>query len=167
VNVEAFRVLAERYCAFIESFDALKRGEFVWQLAEHLIGLYATGAKLPSGGGDDDFDAPSVVTTEEWWELFQRLGRKLGDVECYAVMFDPYESDSKPVMGSLADDAADVYRELKDGLGVIASGGGIENAVWAWRFGFDSHWGKHAAEALYALHSLTYPGSVKWVGRDE
>ena len=165
--VATFRVLAERYCAFIESSDSLKRGEFVWQLAEHLIGLYATGMRLPTGTGDDDFDAPSAMTHEEWHELFERLGRKLGDVDHYSVMFDPYESGSTPVTGSLADDAADVYLDLKSGLAVIGAGDGLANAVWEWRFGFDNHWGKHAAEALYALHSLTHPGSVKCVARDE
>ena len=40
-RIEAFRVVAERYCAFIEASDSLKRGEFVWQLAEHLVALYA------------------------------------------------------------------------------------------------------------------------------
>jgi hypothetical protein len=166
-HIATFRVLAERYCAFIESCDSLRRGEFVWQLAEHLIGLYAAGMRLPFPSGDDDFDSPSAMTHEEWQELFQRLSRKLGDVDCYSVMFDPYESGSTPVTGSLADDAADVYRDLKSGLAVIGVGGGLDNAVWEWRFGFDNHWGKHAAEALYALHSLTHPGGVKWVAQDE
>ena len=166
-KIATFRVLAERYCAFIESSDPLKRGEFVWQLAEHLIALYAAGAELPFASVDDDFDAPDPVTHEEWQGLFRRLGRKLGDVDYYSVMFDPSEFDSTPVTGSLADDAADVYRDLKRGLAVIAVGLGLDNAVWEWRFAFDNHWGKHAAEALYALHSLTHPGSVKWVDRDE
>lgn len=83
---------------------------------------------------------------------------------CYSVMFDPYEFDSAPVTGSLADDAADVYRDLKGGLTVIAEGGALENAVSEWRFGFDHHWGRHAADAL---HALTHPGSVKWIDRHE
>ena len=61
--------------------------------------------------------------------------------------------------GSLADDAADIYRDLPSGLN--------DNAVGEWRFGFDNNWGKHAAEALYALHSLTHPGSIRWLARDE
>jgi hypothetical protein len=165
--ISTFRVLAESYCAFIDSSESLERGEFVWQLAEHLVGLYAAGMRLPFPGGDDDFDAPASMTSEEWQELYQRLGSKLGNVAFYSVMFDPYELGATPVTGSLADDAADIYRDLRVGLNVIESEGGLDNAVWEWRFGFDNHWGKHAAEALLALHSLTHPGSVKWVGRDE
>ena len=29
----------------------------VWQLAEHLIGLYSAGMRLPFASGNDDFDA--------------------------------------------------------------------------------------------------------------
>lgn len=165
--VTTFRVLAERYCAFIESFDSLKRGEFVWQLAEHLVDLYAAGMRLPSQYGDDGFEAPASMTNAEWQELFWRLRRKLGDADLYSVMFDPYESGATPIAGSLADDAADIYRDLRRGLAVIAVDGGLDNAVWEWQFGFDNHWGEHATAALYALHSLTHPGSVMWVARDE
>jgi hypothetical protein len=166
-NVEAFKVLAERYCAFIETSESLGRGEFVWQLAEQLIALYAAGMKLPSATGDDDFDAPDAMATAESRELFQRLDRTLGDASDYSLMFDPYDFKTPPVTGSLADDASDVYRDLKRGLEVISAGGSLENAVWEWQFGFDYHWGAHAAHALKALHSLTHPGSVKWVARNE
>jgi hypothetical protein len=112
---------------------------------------------LPIGTGDDDFDAPEGMTSVEWQELFQRLDRKLGDVSDYSLMFDPYEFKTTPVTGSLADDAGDVYRDLKRGLEVIAAGGSLETAVWEWQFGFEHHWGNHAAHALHALHSLTRP----------
>jgi Domain of unknown function (DUF5063) len=80
-------------------------------------------------------------------------------------MFDPYESGATPVMGSLADDAADIYRDLRGGLSLIDVDGGLDNAVWEWQFGFEYHWGVHAASALYALHSLTR--SDKRVARGE
>ena len=166
-SIEAFKIAAERYCAFIDASESLKRGEFVWQLMEHFVPLYAAGMRLPLAIGDDDFDAPSAMTHEEWQELFQRLSTQLGDADYYSVIFDPYEFDATPVTGSLADDAADVYRDLKSGLAVIAEGGALEDAVWEWRFGFDNHWGRHTAEALYALHALTHPGSVKAISRDE
>jgi hypothetical protein len=166
-NVEAFRVLAERYCAFIETSGSLRRGEFVWQLAEHFVALYAAAMNLPIGTGEEDFGARQGLTSVEWQELFQRLDMKLGDVSDYSLIFDPYELKRTPVTGSLADDAADVYRDLQRGLEVIAAGGSLEDAVWEWQFGFEHHWGKHAAHALHALHSLTRPGSAKRVGRNE
>jgi hypothetical protein len=162
-NVEAFKTLAERYCAFIESSESLERGGFVWRLAEHFVALYDAGMKLPFAIGDDDTDSPESMTSDEWQALYERHGAKLGDVNDYSFMFDPYDSTVTPVIGSLSDDAADVYRDLKDGLVVLTGGRALENAGWEWHFGFDNHWGRHTAHALYALHSLTHPGSVRSV----
>ena len=143
------------------------RGEFVWQLLEHLVALYAAAMNLPLGMSDDDFDAPEAMTSEDWWELYQRLGKKLSEVNEYSFMFDPYDFDSTPVTGSLADDAADIYRDIRRGLAVIGAGDSLENAVWEWQTSFDHHWGRHAAHAIHALHSLTHSGSVRWINRDE
>jgi hypothetical protein len=167
LSVESFKSFAERYCAFIESSESLMRGEFVWQLAEHFVALYDAGMKLPFAMGDDATDAPESISHDEWRVLYERLGAKLGDVDDYSFMFDPYDSTATPVIGSLSDDAADVYRDLRNGLGVLAEGGALEDAVWEWHFGFDNHWGRHTAHALYALHALTHPGSMKSVKRTD
>ena len=62
--------------------------------------------------------------------------------------------DSPEVTGSLADDIADVYRDLRTGLRKWQRGesGG---ALWEWRFNFEAHWGQHADDALRAIHSLS------------
>ena len=36
---------------------------------------------------------------------------------------------------------------------VLAEGAPEGDVVWEWRFGFYSHWGRHATEALRALHA--------------
>ena len=80
------------------------------------------------------------MTTDQWWSLFQRLHHQLGS-------FDSV------VEGSLSDDIADIYRDLRDGFVPHASGD-LGEAVWNWRTDFDSHWARHAAHALYALQVL-------------
>ena len=80
------------------------------------------------------------MTTDEWWILFQRLQRQL-------------ESFDSVVDGSLSDDIADVYRDLRNGFLPYDSGDAGE-AVWTWRTEFESHWGRHAAHAIYALQVL-------------
>jgi hypothetical protein len=79
----------------------MARGEFVWQLAEHFVALYAAGMKLPFASGDNETDAPESMTSEEWQSLYERLGAQLGDVNDYNFMFDPYAAKARPVMGSL------------------------------------------------------------------
>ena len=59
-------------------------------------------------------------------------------VDLYWEVFDPREL-SEPVAGSLSDDLADIYRDLRRGL--AAAERDIEEAVWDWRFSYETHWG--------------------------
>ena len=53
----------------------------------------------------------------------------------------------------LADDIADIYRDLKEGLVLSETHQAPpENIIWNWRVLFYSHWGKHAMDALLAIH---------------
>lgn len=67
--------------------------------------------------------------------------------------------EEEPLTGDLADDLADVYRDLKPGL-VLYEGGHIDEAVWHWNFHFNIHWGRHAAEALYAMHAFATDNDI-------
>jgi hypothetical protein len=60
-------------------------------------------------------------------------------------------SDAQPIGASPSDDLLDVYWDLQRGLAAFDSGRASE-AVWIWRFGFETHWGDHAVDALRALH---------------
>jgi hypothetical protein len=83
-----------------------------------------------------------------------RLGRKLADHDVYSVVFDPYDPDSAPVTGSLADDVVD-FNDLQEEFAELRAGR-VANAQWQWKFGFDHHWGKHAVEMIYALYHVRW-----------
>lgn len=59
---------------------------------------------------------------------------KLGDWDPYCQLFDPTE-DSEAIHGTLADDIADIYRDLRDGLVFREAQQGLpdEDALWTWR----------------------------------
>jgi hypothetical protein len=57
------------------------------------------------------------------------------------------------VMLSLGDDLVDICRDLKRGLLALDAGALGEDVTWEWRFGFYTHWGRHATEALRVLHA--------------
>jgi hypothetical protein len=57
----------------------------------------------------------------------------------------------KPVTASLADDIADIYRDVVSGLRHYRAGHRDE-AVWQWTFTLQSHWGGHITGAIRALH---------------
>jgi Domain of unknown function (DUF5063) len=57
------------------------------------------------------------------------------------------------IHGSLADDLADIYRDLKKGL-ILSEKTSAEDALWNWRLHFDFHWGNHAMSALKAIQDI-------------
>jgi hypothetical protein len=151
---QEFGLAAGRYCAFVESGDDRDRDRFVQELERHLVDLYSAAIDLPPGDADGPEAAPSMTSTE-FRELERRLSEKLGNSDVYWFMFDPYD-DGTLVAATLADDIAGIYGDLKDGFALLEAGGSPEGAVWEWRFGFEHHWGRHAAHALYAVHVLRH-----------
>ena len=98
------------------------------------------------------------ISLQDWEPVRKRVADRLRS-DYYWQVFEPLEvARPEPVSGSLSDDLADVWRDLKVGLQAMdgnALGGGTE-AVWHWRFSFESHWVQHAAGAIAALSALCY-----------
>jgi Domain of unknown function (DUF5063) len=140
VAIEAFVAAARRFVRFVEDSEALSREAFFRNAQTSMLDLYTTAMSLDHGQPTDDADPPSSTTTDEWRILFQRLQRQL----------EPFDS---VVDGSLSDDIADVYRDLRNGF-LSYDSGDVDDAVWKWRTEFESHWGRHAAHAIYALQVL-------------
>lgn len=136
-----FYELARDYCCFIkEEIDV----ESIQRLIELLMKLYLCAIKLPNVEYDSKTTCPKpkqesikfntqIETT--YWEIF-----------------DPFIQD-EPVCGNLIDDLSDIYHDLQIGM-MQYDQGRTQNAVWEWKFTFDSHWGNHAIDALRALNTL-------------
>jgi hypothetical protein len=156
-ETDDFASEARHYCAFVDNTEALGRDDLILQLQDHLIRLYSAALRLPAGEPSES-DVPEVKH-DEWVALDKRLTLQLGDFDYYSLIFDPYEPDSASVVGSLADDIASIYQDLQDGLAMIEKSSVA--AAWEWRESFKTHWGRHLTHALYAVFSLTHPGSVR------
>jgi hypothetical protein len=135
-----------------------------------LAELYATAHRLPEVGLKDaskDIPESLAVSTEEWRSLFATVQSILGQQDLYWAYFDPSEpQDSKeePICGSLADDLADIYADVKPGVRAWESGQDpyLENIVFAWKTPlFGSHWGVHAVSAMRALHPIAYMRGIQ------
>ena len=98
-------------------------------LEQALVALCAAGLALEELGLDDESDPPEAMTTEEAAALQRHLGQKLGKYDLYIVIYEPYDLDSSPVTGSLADDIADIYRDVQDGFAELRDGK-FANANW-------------------------------------
>jgi hypothetical protein len=117
-----------------------------------LLRLYAYALELPQAWSDDLADRSDVerLAEEKWRKAVAACDRL--PLNLYSEVFNPLEAtDVTPVTGSLADDLADIYRDVASGLRAYELGNRA-GAVWEWSFGLHSHLGAHATSAIRALH---------------
>jgi hypothetical protein len=162
--VESFVSLVRQYCAVIDEASTLDRAEILARIYPILPRLIDQAIAMPKIGdseeteevedtqSDDDLPKKSRSTHEERRQVYKLFQEKLGAWDQYCEIFDP-NKDMDPIGGSLADDLADIYFDLKEGLALHESGESEPSQViWEWRFSFDIHWGEHATSALRALY---------------
>jgi Domain of unknown function (DUF5063) len=152
---EEFSKVAVEFCAVIDTASSVDREEFLSQIYGILPRLIQKAIALPSLSYADDDDATThgkQMKNVEWKRLYETLKKEVGEWNLYWQVFDPTK-DSEAIRGSLADDLADIYRDLSDGLGTDKSDVALQrNAIFSWRSRYYSHWGQHAINALYAIH---------------
>ena len=71
----------------------------------------------------------------------------------------PADTTDERTQGDLADDLADIYRDIKPGLTAWNTGDDayLEDIFYQWlQQGHIHHWGRHAVNAMRALHWLVY-----------
>lgn len=144
---------AERYCSLIEQVESMERETFVVEVTAALMAVLHAAMDLPDLSATDEF-VDEGLSDEEWRARFDAIEARLGDWSAYATTLSPFEEDATEVATpALADDLSDVWRDLKAGLLSLERGGDREDVLWEWRFGFYTHWGRHAVEALRVLHA--------------
>ena len=71
----------------------------------------------------------------------------------FEVIWDPFEGNE--IVGtSFTDALGDIYCDLKKGICEYEAGN-YNNAAFEWKMSRDIHWGRHAVEAIQALHILS------------
>jgi len=153
---ERFVDLAETYCRLIDRRGKLGTEEFLNSVQRVLPQLYATAIAL-SQGRRSNAEYPAPV--DSWEPIWADLRDNLGRWDVHWEGFHPYRLDPKdPMAGSLADDLASIYRDLKRGLAIWSLGTpkARRDAVWDLRYNFEIHWGRHVLVALRALHARRF-----------
>lgn len=144
-RLEAFFHTAAEFCRWAEG-DPAAPDEEVATALRLLSGLYAQALELPTLF--DEADAPGLPH-EEWLAIYKRFGSL--PFNHYAAYSAPYDTeDPCPGIGDIADDLADIWRDLRGGLALYEKGNRAA-AAWEWRDSFNIHWGRHAAGALHAF----------------
>jgi len=156
-SASQFSRVAEQFCSTVDAAFEMNRKDFLVRIYSLLPKLINEAIQLPSislSDDDEPSDAEKIFTRmneQEWGELYQSLKKHLGEWDLYWQVFDP-TTDREADAGSLADDLADTYRDLKEGLLQQQCGARVEEIIWDWRLHFYSHWGKHAMDALLTCH---------------
>lgn len=147
--IRAFASDARDYCAWCEGARASDPGQLLSEAVRHLARLYAAALDLPEVEFSDHPDPPSMEH-EAWSAMFKSFG--VLPFSWYREVFDPsIDGAEEPVIGDLADDLADIYKDLVEGIWLLDRGH-AKAATWSWKTSFGAHWGLHAVSALRALH---------------
>lgn len=151
------KLVADRFSAearrFVEWADGTSdAGPLTAPVAlRRVVALYAAALALPqpwsehvSPSRDQHADVPVALAAV-------RLRAAAIPLQHYSEIFSPHVLQDEPVVGDLADDLVDIYRDLARGLQLHAAGL-VDDALWEWGFNFQIHWGEHASSAIRALH---------------
>ena len=139
------------YLQLIESSDSLPVLTLLARAANVLGRIYSATWKIEPAQPTEE------TTSERRRSPMKRLASQLGSSDPYFCVFNARVQD-EPVMGSLADDLADIYLDLAGALDEFDAGR-HDDAVWGWRFVLRGHAGDHLVRALPALHALLREGS--------
>lgn len=155
-NLHNMANAAQQYCNLVETVDQLHCEEWIRQMAVVLARLHAAVATLemePMAGG-----YPAAPNFEARFELFSRIRELLGDYDGYWLEYDKVGEEACK-SGSLADDFADIYFDLKAGLDWLeAHPQDTEGALALWHAGYKMHWGQHVVDASRQIYTLISAG---------
>jgi hypothetical protein len=161
-QVVAFQCAASQFCDLLE-LDAAKPELWIREVLMALSDLYMEANRLlmlEPVEFLEDLPEQFSVHHDQWKAIYDRVSRALPQT-WYLTYFDLTEAlnpDQVPVIGDLADDLADIYRDLKPGLRATESQDDavMGTALFQWQFSFQRHWGDHAVNAMKLLHQLVY-----------
>lgn len=161
-----FRTAAEEFCGLVEQSAASGAADFLAVAERRLVALYAAALQLEADASSDG-DWSARIPHEAWRDIYVRLQTILGPYDQYREIFDPaalgdpsgsIEGGDEPVVASLSDDLADIWRDLRPGLmaWALANERKRGDIAWEWQASFTSHWGQHLVDALRAIHWWRY-----------
>ena len=141
---------AARFCFLIEHVHDYNHTEWLTEISLILPRIHAVMGLIDTPNKRECLFTLSDL--EERFELFCDLKKTLGERD--GCEWGEELRDNE-LYGSLADDLADRYFEIKRGLDLIHVGEeNLPAALSIWRDGFFLHWGKHLIDAQKHLYDL-------------
>jgi Domain of unknown function (DUF5063) len=151
--LQRFRVAATNFLETVDSSSELERDTFLASVSRCLAELYSSALYLPAVEPETAAVDETPFATAQWAELFQSIKEKIGPLDAYWAVFDSAEEEA-PVQGSLAGDISEIYYDLRQNFQLEEKQISRADLLWELRESFREHWGRHAIEALKAIHAL-------------
>jgi hypothetical protein len=155
-----FAALSRQVCAALAAGDA-SASELQRLLGEVVVAATA----LPDAPPDDEDGSELDPDHRRTVLRLQREGLAAVDAGFYWSIVDPLEgldvsgasipTTPEPTFGSFADDLGDIYAGLADGLQAWDAGR-LDEAIWRWRYGFRSIWGRDICDALRVVWQVQH-----------
>ncbi len=158
-NVIEFVTVANEYCAFIERIVQVSGKDILVDFHKLLPFLYLKATLLPKIESCFDETNEKFVTEAAWQQYYDTLRTKLGKHDEYFEVFDPMIHDlDGPATGSIAENLADIYQDIKDFLLLYRIGDEaiMNDAIWECKMNFEQFWGQKLTNALRAIHHSVY-----------
>jgi hypothetical protein len=160
-QVIEFVAVSNELCNFLEQARAFSRSDFVNKTRKILPLLYYKASLLPPTEAVFEDGTEKFVTEEDWQNVHDAILGKLGRYNDYPEVIDPVLRDTEDsVGGSIAENLADIYQDLKDFIMVYRLGTVdlMNDALWECVQHFDQNWGQKLLNSLRAIHNLIHGG---------
>ncbi|MCD4768707.1 MAG: DUF5063 domain-containing protein [Bacteroidales bacterium] len=154
-EVIEFTAVANEYCSFLGTSSEYTGEQILLFMQRLLPLLYSKSLSLPRVEPMMEESHEKSVTEEEWQAIDERIVVKLGEADDFPEVFDNRVSESElPVIGSIAENLADIFQDLKDYLVVYSMGTTdlMNDALWECKENFRLSWGQKLLSALRAVH---------------
>ena len=154
-----FLTSAMDFCTAVDSYASLSPEAFLSKIGNVLVELYGHALALPNVE-PNSYDADKIPFHKEAvGNVWIFLRDKLGPLDMYWTVFNSTQQ-GEPIQAGLSQDISEIYSDMKDNLEIAGRCAINADVVWTLRDDFRHHWGKHAVDALKAIHDLRASGSI-------
>ncbi|HEX2788316.1 MAG TPA: DUF5063 domain-containing protein [Ignavibacteria bacterium] len=143
---------AREYCRYIE--ESKDSGVvFLNNIQNYLLNLYQYIVKVKLV--EIIYENNSSQVSDIDYNQIRKIIEERLPINYYWSVFNPLdEKEHDAIIGSLDDDLADIYVNIKEAIVSFDTNKieSIEDALWGFKYDFIIHWGYHLNSALNVIH---------------